>query len=57
MARFPVAFRRAVELLRAELGGVDGEATAAATKAAASRVIEPLTPGADSAALLGAHKT
>lgn len=51
MRRRGVAFRRAVELLRAEVGGIEST-TADVPKATASRVIAPLTPGADDAALL-----
>jgi DNA primase len=52
MKRRGVAFRRAVELLRAELGDTDAASSADVPKATASRVIAPLTPGADDAALL-----
>lgn len=51
MKRRGVAFRRAVELLRAEAGGIDSPA-AEVPKGAASRVIAPLPLGADDAALL-----
>jgi DNA primase catalytic core len=54
MKRRGVAFRRAVELLRAESGDADTvcEATGVVPKAAASRVVAPLPLGADDAALL-----
>jgi len=52
MRRRGVAFRRAVELLRAELGDADAASSADLPKAAATRVLDPLPLGADDAALL-----
>ena len=56
MRRRGVAFRRAVELLRGESAAVQSgsaeEGSAAVPKAAASRVVAPLVPSADDAALL-----
>jgi len=55
MRRRGVSFRRAVELLRAECGDPSepaGDGVGAVPKAAASRVVAPLSPGADDAALL-----
>ena len=55
MRRRGVSFRRAVELLRAECGdqsGPPGDGVNAVPKAAASRIVAPLLPSADDAALL-----
>ena len=55
MRRRGVSFRRAVELLRAELGdqsGPPGDGVNAVPKMAASRIVAPLLPSADDAALL-----
>ena len=55
MRRRGVSFRRAVELLRAECGdqsGSPGDGVDAVPKMAASRIVAPLLPSADDAALL-----
>ena len=55
MRRRGVSFRRAVELLRAECGNQSepaGDGAGVVPKAAASRVVAPLLPSADDAALL-----
>jgi DNA primase len=53
MRRRGVSFRRAVELLRGEAHGGSAEALSVVPRAAGSRVVAPLVPGADDAVLLG----